>query len=135
MYWIKSSHKLSFSASTHQCPISTVFSIIATRQLIVFAFSDPDYWNNLAEEYINTRLNLKENKNIAKNVILFIGDGLGSTTITSSRILRGQINGMPGEETILKFEEFPHVALSKVRMLNYMYHYSECFIMPPSRRS
>lgn len=73
----------------------------------------PDYWNNLAEEYINTRLNLKENKNIAKNVILFIGDGLGSTTITSSRILRGQINGMPGEETILKFEEFPHVALSK----------------------
>ena len=65
-------------------------------------------------------------------MILFIGDGLGSTTITSSRILRGQINGMPGEETILKFEEFPHVALSKVRMLNYMYHYSECFIMPPS---
>ena len=78
-------------------------------------FPDPNYWDELAEAYIHRRLEIKENTNIAKNVILFIGDGLGPTTVTASRILRGQINGRPGEETILKFEEFPHIALSKVK--------------------
>ena len=47
-------------------------------------------------------------------MILFIGDGMGGTTVTASRILRGQLNGKPGEETVLAFEEFPNLALSKV---------------------
>ena len=78
-------------------------------------FSDREYWNKLSETYFREKLKIKENRNIAKNVILFIGDGLGATTVTASRILRGQINGMPGEETILKFEEFPYVSLAKVK--------------------
>ena len=49
----------------------------------------------------------------AKNVILFIGDGMGVSTVTAIRILDGQQKGMPGEENILSFERFPHVALSK----------------------
>ena len=77
-------------------------------------FSDKAYWNNLAKDYITRKLNYKENNRIAKNVILFLGDGMGGTTITASRILRGQLNNHSGEETILQFEEFPHVALSKV---------------------
>jgi len=36
-------------------------------------------------------------------------------TITSSRIYKGQQMNKTGEETVLKFEEFPHVALSKVK--------------------
>ena len=40
---------------------------------------------------------------------------MGGTTVTASRILRGQLNGHPGEETVLKFEEFPHIAMSKVQ--------------------
>lgn len=55
----------------------------------------------------------KLNHNIAKNVILFLGDGMGPTTVTAARILRGQLNNQPGEETVLAFEEFPNVALSK----------------------
>lgn len=74
---------------------------------------DRNYWHNIAKDYIDKKLHYKENNRIAKNVILFIGDGMGGSTVTASRILRGQINGRPGEETILKFEEFPHVALSK----------------------
>ena len=49
----------------------------------------------------------------AKNVILFIGDGMGVSTVTAIRILDGQRKGMAGEENVLPFERFPHVALSK----------------------
>ena len=37
----------------------------------------------------------------AKNVILFIGDGMGITTLTASRILEGQMRGESGEENRL----------------------------------
>ena len=49
----------------------------------------------------------------AKNIILFIGDGLGISTVTAARILEGQLNGYPGEEHTLSFGAFPHVGLSK----------------------
>ena len=55
---------------------------------------------------------------IAKNVILFIGDGMGVSTVTAIRILDGQRKGMPGEENVLSFEQFPHVALSKTYEIN-----------------
>lgn len=49
----------------------------------------------------------------ARNVILFLGDGMGMSTITAARILAGQQAGGPGEEYQLSFERFPHVALVK----------------------
>jgi alkaline phosphatase len=55
---------------------------------------------------------------VAKNVILFIGDGMGVSTVTAIRILDGQRKGMPGEENVLSFERFPHVALSKTYEIN-----------------
>lgn len=49
----------------------------------------------------------------AKNVILFVGDGMGVSTLTAARILQGQRNGQPGEEGYLSFETFPYTALVK----------------------
>ena len=54
----------------------------------------------------------------AKNVILFIGDGMGISTITAARIYAGQKLGMTGEEYILPFENFEHVALVKTYNTN-----------------
>ncbi|WP_017930885.1 alkaline phosphatase [Robiginitomaculum antarcticum] len=48
-----------------------------------------------------------------KNVILFIGDGMGVSTITAARIYEGQSLGKSGEEHSLFFETFPNVALVK----------------------
>jgi alkaline phosphatase len=56
--------------------------------------------------------------NRAKNVILFVGDGMGITTLTASRILEGQLRGESGEENSLSFEQFPYVALSKTYSVN-----------------
>jgi len=55
---------------------------------------------------------------VARNVILFVGDGMGVSTVTAIRILDGQEKGMQGEENVLPFERFPHVALSKTYELD-----------------
>jgi alkaline phosphatase len=54
----------------------------------------------------------------AKNVILFLGDGMGPSTVTAARIYDGQLHGHPGEENLLAFETFPYVALSKTYSVN-----------------
>ena len=54
----------------------------------------------------------------ARNVILFIGDGMGVATVTAARIFDGQSKGMSGEEHALPFESFPNVALVKTYNTN-----------------
>ena len=49
----------------------------------------------------------------AKNVILFVGDGMGVSTVTAARILDGQMKGLEGEENQLSFDRFPFSGLSK----------------------
>ena len=49
----------------------------------------------------------------AKNIILFIGDGMSLTTVTAARILEGQQNGLAGEENNLSFDNFPFSGLAK----------------------
>jgi alkaline phosphatase len=49
----------------------------------------------------------------ARNVILFVGDGMSLTTVAAARILEGQRKGSPGEENRLGWETFPATALSK----------------------
>jgi alkaline phosphatase len=54
----------------------------------------------------------------AKNVVLFVGDGMGVATVTAARILDGQQKGRSGEENLLAFERLPYVALSKTYNTN-----------------
>ncbi|WP_394200209.1 alkaline phosphatase [Shewanella waksmanii] len=49
----------------------------------------------------------------AKNVILFVGDGMGVSTVTAARILDGQLKGQLGEENSLSFETLPYAGLAK----------------------
>ena len=55
---------------------------------------------------------------LARNVILFIGDGMGVSTVTAARIFDGQSLGLSGEENSLAFESFPHLALVKTYTTN-----------------
>ena len=50
---------------------------------------------------------------VAENVILFLGDGMGISTITAARIYAGQQQGLDGEEYNLAFDQFPNTALVK----------------------
>lgn len=49
----------------------------------------------------------------AKNVILFVGDGMSLPTVAAARIFEGQQRQQPGEENQLSFERFPYTAFSK----------------------
>lgn len=75
----------------------------------------PCFWNGLAQKALRQKIENKINKNVAKNLILFVGDGMSVTTTTSARIYEGQKFGFSGEERSLSFDEFPYVALSKVK--------------------
>lgn len=75
-------------------------------------------WRRGGEAAIQRIKNTRKFNEHAKNVILFIGDGMGITTLTASRILEGQLRGESGEENSLSFEQFPNVALSKTYSVN-----------------
>lgn len=49
----------------------------------------------------------------AKNVIVFLGDGMSIPTIAAAHILLGQRQGQDGESTRLAFETLPYTALSR----------------------
>jgi alkaline phosphatase len=70
-------------------------------------------WYEAGQKFIDEGKNLHRNNRRARNVILFVGDGMGVSTVTASRILDGQLNGRPGEENRLFFETLPYLALSK----------------------
>lgn len=66
-----------------------------------------EYWLDSAKDFVKEKSEVKLNKNKAKNVIFFIGDGMGLTTLAAARVYIG------GEEQKLAFEKFPHVGLAK----------------------
>ncbi|XP_078522663.1 intestinal-type alkaline phosphatase-like [Lissotriton helveticus] len=71
------------------------------------------YWNKKADHAIQAALKLQPIIHRAKNLILFLGDGMGVPTVTATRILSGQLEGKVGEENTLAMDTFPFVALSK----------------------
>jgi alkaline phosphatase len=73
----------------------------------------PETWQRDGWSALERAKHEKIRKGRARNVILFIGDGMGVSTQTAARILEGQRRGESGEENRLSFEEFPFSALSK----------------------
>ncbi len=78
----------------------------------------PEWWYQQGVDKVEELANQKAYPKKAKNVILFIGDGMNITTITAARILEGQQRGGNGEENQLSFEKFPQTALSKTYNTN-----------------
>ena len=70
-------------------------------------------WQGAARLGLVLALVLASGQSYAKNVIFFLGDGMGISTVTAARIYAGQAAGATGEEYSLAFEEFPHLALIK----------------------
>jgi alkaline phosphatase len=77
-----------------------------------------DTWRRDGWNFINHSKQIIERRGRAKNVILFVGDGMGISTLTAARIFEGQRRGESGEENRLSFEEFPFSALSKTYSAN-----------------
>ncbi|ALC47682.1 CG8147 [Drosophila busckii] len=81
-----------------------------------------EYWRGLAQQILSQQLDskLKLNTQLAKNVMLFMGDGMSIPTITAGRVYLG------GEEKQFSFEQFPYVGLSKTYCANMQVADSAC---------
>jgi len=106
--------------------LKIVSSLLATAigaTLVGFAHASPTdespaKWYADGEHAVESAEDLRANKHRAKNVILFVGDGMGISTVTAARILEGQLRGESGEENQLTFEMLPYTALSKTYNTN-----------------
>lgn len=74
------------------------------------------HWVDEAQAAIRARLRRMRDLNdgVARNVVMFLGDGMSVPTLAAARTFLGQRANRPGEEAALSFEKFPSVGLSKV---------------------
>ncbi|KAM4836174.1 intestinal-type alkaline phosphatase 1-like [Thomomys bottae] len=92
--------------------------LLAVRLRLMFGAipveeENPAFWNQKAAEALRAAQSRQPIQTSAKNLVLFLGDGMGVTTVTATRILKGQLGGHSGPETPLAMDRFPHVALAK----------------------
>jgi len=78
-------------------------------------FSDSQAVNQTQKKSDSAKINTGESP---KNIIVFIGDGMGISTITAGRIFVGQEKGLTGEEYELSFDKFPQLAMIKTYNTN-----------------
>lgn len=69
-------------------------------------------WFDSGLDELKAALNVKLNTRRAKNVVLFVGDGMGINTMTASRVYKR------GEKGTLSWERFSHMGLLKVSTLD-----------------
>ncbi|MEY4255357.1 MAG: hypothetical protein RLZZ141_584 [Pseudomonadota bacterium] len=89
----------------------TISHAASAAEPVARQLADPYYVSGLTT--LDKALALKPNTGKAKNVILFVGDGMGISTIVASRIHEGQSRGVDGVSNSLSFEALPYLALSK----------------------
>ncbi|WP_312572113.1 alkaline phosphatase [Brevundimonas sp.] len=58
-----------------------------------------------------TRIAVTPNTGRARNIILFVGDGMGTSTLTAARIFQGQRQGVDGASTWTTMDRLPYAAL------------------------
>ncbi|XP_063851589.1 alkaline phosphatase-like isoform X2 [Scylla paramamosain] len=78
-------------------------------------FIDPEdqaYWNTKGQEALERQLQVRPQLRKAKNIILFLGDGMSISTVTAARILKGQYSGLWEKEELV-WETFPYSAIIK----------------------
>jgi len=95
--------------------ISVAGIILLGRQPSLPTLNTQSSWYQNGQQAVLTasQKTINNTPGAAKNIILFIGDGMSMTTITTARIFAGQQAGQSGEEYTLSFEHFPWTGLSK----------------------
>lgn len=107
-------HKKSLLTGLFVAVLSTSACAQDTQQDMV----KQEGWFDSGSNAVMQRANRPQNRNKAKNIIIFIGDGMGISTLTAARIREGQLRGELGEDNYLSFEKFPNTALVKTYATN-----------------
>lgn len=81
---------------------------------------DSEYWLTNAKSFVDSQIEKVENKKTAKNIILFLGDGMSIPTLAATRVYLG------GEKEFLSFEKFSNIGMSKTYCVDYQTADSAC---------
>lgn len=106
------------------CPLClTAFgrlTLVLIFLLVAFPLNaeSPADWYAAGERWIAERRQSMDDEPAARNIILFVGDGMSLSTVAAARILQGQRRGQSGEENLLAFERFPYTGLAKTYNTN-----------------
>ena len=92
---------------------------ITPQNLSLLLLSSPDaaFYREKGLRDLKKALKAPRFEGKAKNIIVFVGDGLGVSTHTMSRIYKGQKKGRSGEEESLVWEDWDYSGLIKVSLL------------------
>lgn len=100
------------------CRTAIVLTLAAIAAAPVSAVEDTAFWVEDGKRTLADQKRISPNTGRAKNVIFFVGDGMGVSTVTAARILQAQLAGGDGERNVLAFERLPYLALSKTYSAN-----------------
>ncbi len=87
------------------CVIALTATTVRAANGPLVQANDPYYTS--AESQLHANIARAPNTHRAKNIILFVGDGMGITTITASRIYQGQKAGRDGVSNKLTLYDTP----------------------------
>lgn len=75
-------------------------------------------WYTDGQATLEAMIANQPNTGKAKNVILFVADGMGVGTNYAIRLFAGQLEGKLGEEHVLPYEAYPYTSLLKTYNIN-----------------
>jgi alkaline phosphatase len=99
--------------------LTIVFLLLAINNLVYSGRvkwtveKNASFWREQARLSIEEALRRRDNTRIAKNVIMFLGDGMGVSTVTAGRIRKGQAKGELGEDLLTEMEQLTYLGLAK----------------------
>ena len=66
---------------------------------------------------------MRSEEGVARNVVLFVGDGMGMSTVTAARFYMAQRRGLNIHDTLLSWEGFPYTGLARVSFYFSLFFY------------
>lgn len=79
-----------------------------------------EYWLRKGADFVQQQRSKEPNVKRARNVVLFLGDGMSVATTTATRVYLG------GEEIALPMEAFPHMGMARTYCVDYQVPDSAC---------
>ncbi|MDC7675754.1 alkaline phosphatase [Asticcacaulis machinosus] len=89
----------------------TALMVLTTQASAQTDAANPYY--SAAQTELSRKLAVQPNTSKARNIIIFVGDGMGVSTTTAARILAGQEAGKDGEAYVMTMDALPFSGLVK----------------------
>lgn len=102
------------SARNILCLLQEMLGLIFPLKFPLFLSEPRQDWSKVSMDQLYEALQSRPKLGVAKNVILFLGDGMGISNVMASRVYNAQRLGKKFRDAQMSFEKFPYLGLSMV---------------------